>query len=405
MNTATGTALLAGPIASSTTPARSPTSALSPSTRAGPTASASRGQLQAARRPDHAGFAAFWYGGTSAATATTVNLTANTTLNIVVNVNWTLSGTVKTSTGTALPGSIAFYDATHARLHRLGHRQRERGLQRQPPAGQLQAARRPDHAWLRRLLVRRHELGDRDHRQPHRQHDPEHRRERQLDPLGHRQDVHRDGAAGLDRLLQRHHPRLYRPRSPSTRAGPTASASRRAAYKLRVAPTRPAIPPSGTAARASATATTVNLTANTTLNHHRPVALFRARYTGLAPALPGPVPFILMARQETSMHIALPLRRRRPSARPSALFCVVLLATLLAACGNSSTSAPLGHDDAEPDRRGDGIGGRILGITWGVAGSQRSRGVSGRERERWRRSRCLHARHPGRSWPISSAAP
>ena len=61
--------------------------------------------------PTVPGHPAFWYGGGNAATSTTVNLTTNTTLNIVVNVNFTLSGTVKTSTGTALPGSIAFYDA------------------------------------------------------------------------------------------------------------------------------------------------------------------------------------------------------------------------------------------------------------------------------------------------------
>ncbi len=70
----------------------------------------------------------------------------------------------------------------HVRLRRLVHRERERGLQLHPPAGQLQAARRPDRARLPRLLVRRHGRVDRDDRQPHRQHDPEHRGERQLHP-------------------------------------------------------------------------------------------------------------------------------------------------------------------------------------------------------------------------------
>ena len=62
--------------------------------------------------PTTPGFNAFWYGGTGVSSATTVSLTANTTLDIAVNVNFTLSGTVKTSTGTALPGSIGIYNAT-----------------------------------------------------------------------------------------------------------------------------------------------------------------------------------------------------------------------------------------------------------------------------------------------------
>ena len=60
--------------------------------------------------PSVVGYPAFWYGG-SLATATTVNLSSDTVLAITVAVNWTLSGTVKTSTGTALPGSFAVYDA------------------------------------------------------------------------------------------------------------------------------------------------------------------------------------------------------------------------------------------------------------------------------------------------------
>ena len=85
--------------------------------------------------PTTPGFAAFWYGGTSLATATTVNLTSNTALTITVAVNWTLSGTVKTSTGTALPGIDRPLQRQHARLRDLRHGERERGLQHQPPAG------------------------------------------------------------------------------------------------------------------------------------------------------------------------------------------------------------------------------------------------------------------------------
>ena len=54
------------------------------------------------------------------------------------------------------------------------------------------------------------------------------------------------------------------------------------------------------------------------------------------------------------MHIALQLRRLSPSARPSVVVCVVLSAALLAACGNNSTSTPLGT--ATPRSSADATG-------------------------------------------------
>jgi hypothetical protein len=64
--------------------------------------------------PNKTGFASFWYGGTSAQTATAIVVQANTIVNLTVpRIRFTLSGTVKTSAGTILPGALVnVYDST-----------------------------------------------------------------------------------------------------------------------------------------------------------------------------------------------------------------------------------------------------------------------------------------------------
>jgi hypothetical protein len=63
--------------------------------------------------PNAAGFANFWYGGTSIATATAVALHATTNLDLTAVATFSLSGTVRTIPGVALPGAfVAVYDST-----------------------------------------------------------------------------------------------------------------------------------------------------------------------------------------------------------------------------------------------------------------------------------------------------
>ena len=152
----------------------------------------------------------FWYGGTGVSTATTVNLSSNTTLTITVVRQLHPQRHREDDHRDGAARVARHLRRHHVRLRRLVHRERERGLQLHPPAGQLQGARLPGLARRPLLLVRRHGRVDGHDRQPQLEHDPDDHRGRQVHPQRHREDDHRDGAARVARHLRRHHVRLRR---------------------------------------------------------------------------------------------------------------------------------------------------------------------------------------------------
>ena len=233
------------------------------------------GHLQAVRlQPNHPRLRR--HSGTAgrpSASATTVTLTANTTLNHRgLAINSTLSGTVKTATADApCAGSMRLSTTPRTLgLHGLGWRRMPSGAYSTalPPGTYKLCVSSPTlpasptfwyggTTWRRATTVTLTANTTLNHRGL-----------AINSTLSGTVTDDRRGApcAGSIAVYDATHPRLQSARLASTRAGPSAPSCRRAPTSCASPPPPPASRPSGTAGRAG-DATTVALTANTTLNH------------------------------------------------------------------------------------------------------------------------------------------